>query len=244
MTGAEQIVVATGRIRCRTSGVGARGVLRKTKVVGLETYPVGPWGCPPALIEQHGRQPFEAQAIPMDAALLDLDSYKAFLIERRKQIAAQLNRFTEQVDYAIRRSRVRRLARETAQQRLEPFTDGGRTHGECHQADIRFGGRRQHERQQCEGQLTSTSRRCGPAASDRSRQARWTRIDPNQPAELLQSGPTLGPISLEFCVHEAAVRGHRDPARSWRRYVNPRGLVVVRRRGVGRSRVSPRCRKC
>lgn len=45
------------------------------------------------LIEQHGIEPFEAQAIPTSGELLDLASYKAFLAERRALIAARLNDF-------------------------------------------------------------------------------------------------------------------------------------------------------
>ncbi len=86
----------------------------------------------------------------------------------------------------------------SALQRLESLTDGGRTHGERHQADIRFSGRRHHERQQCEVQLTSTSRRRGLAASDRSRQARWTRTDPYQSVDALRSCPTTGPAYSRF----------------------------------------------
>lgn len=36
-----------------------------------------------------------SQAIPNDPALLDTDSYKAFLVERRKLIAARLNEFLD-----------------------------------------------------------------------------------------------------------------------------------------------------
>ncbi|WP_175848326.1 GmrSD restriction endonuclease domain-containing protein [Burkholderia arboris] len=50
----------------------------------------------PPLIEQLGQPPFSAQAIPTDEALLELGSYKAFLIERRKQIALMLNTFIAQ----------------------------------------------------------------------------------------------------------------------------------------------------
>ena len=59
------------------------------------------------------------------------------------------------------------------------FVDVERTHAERHQADIRFGSRCNRERQQCEGQLTSTPRRRGLASSDRSRLRRRTRIDPS-----------------------------------------------------------------
>ena len=49
----------------------------------------------PPLIEQHGKQAFEAQAIPMDPSLLEIYSYKDFLAKRRKLIAEQLNSFLE-----------------------------------------------------------------------------------------------------------------------------------------------------
>ncbi len=47
----------------------------------------------PPLIESCGQELFDAQSIPTDAALLEIDSYKAFLAERRKRIAARLNEF-------------------------------------------------------------------------------------------------------------------------------------------------------
>jgi len=49
----------------------------------------------PSLIAQHGHEPFAAQAIPTDLPLLEVSSYKAFLAERRKRIAARLNAFLE-----------------------------------------------------------------------------------------------------------------------------------------------------
>jgi hypothetical protein len=49
----------------------------------------------PPLIQQHGKQTFEAQAIPIDPSLLEIDSYKDFLAKRRKLIAEQLNSFLE-----------------------------------------------------------------------------------------------------------------------------------------------------
>lgn len=49
----------------------------------------------PALIEEHGIETFAAQAIPTDGALLEINSYKAFLFERRKRIAENLNRFVK-----------------------------------------------------------------------------------------------------------------------------------------------------
>lgn len=47
----------------------------------------------PPLIAQLGQPMFDAQAIPVDTALLDLPAYKAFLSERRRRIAAALNVF-------------------------------------------------------------------------------------------------------------------------------------------------------
>jgi hypothetical protein len=47
----------------------------------------------PPLIAQLGEASLAAQSIPMDAALLEIDNYKAFLTERRKQIATVLNLF-------------------------------------------------------------------------------------------------------------------------------------------------------
>ena len=38
---------------------------------------------------------FEAQAIPTETGLLEIDRYKTFLIERRKKIAERLNLFLE-----------------------------------------------------------------------------------------------------------------------------------------------------
>jgi hypothetical protein len=47
-----------------------------------------------SLIDQkHGAQVFDAQAIPTDATLLEVATYKVFLTERRKLIAACLNEF-------------------------------------------------------------------------------------------------------------------------------------------------------
>lgn len=48
----------------------------------------------PPLIEKN-HQSVMSQAIPNDPALLDTDSYKAFLVERRKLIAARLNEFLD-----------------------------------------------------------------------------------------------------------------------------------------------------
>lgn len=47
----------------------------------------------PPLIEKLGEPAFEAQAIPTDAGLLEVDNYKAFLAERRRRIAERLNEF-------------------------------------------------------------------------------------------------------------------------------------------------------
>jgi hypothetical protein len=47
----------------------------------------------PPLIEQHGLPIFETQAIPIEATLLEIDSYKAFLAARRAKIAEHLNAF-------------------------------------------------------------------------------------------------------------------------------------------------------
>ena len=47
----------------------------------------------PPLITQLGAQVFEAQAIPLEPALLAVPSYKAFLGQRRKLIANRLNEF-------------------------------------------------------------------------------------------------------------------------------------------------------
>lgn len=63
-------------------------------------------------------------------------------------------------------------------QQLEPFADGGGTHGKRQEADIRFGSRRHRERQQCEGRLNFTPGMFIPAMSDRSPPVRWTRIGP------------------------------------------------------------------
>ncbi|MGE0082525.1 MAG: hypothetical protein AB7U81_14650 [Thiohalomonadaceae bacterium] len=49
----------------------------------------------PPLVQQHGHEPFVAQAIPTDSPLLEINSYKAFLAERRKRIAARLNAFLD-----------------------------------------------------------------------------------------------------------------------------------------------------
>jgi hypothetical protein len=47
----------------------------------------------PPLVTQHGAQVFAAQAIPLEADLLAVPNYKAFLGQRRKLIATRLNEF-------------------------------------------------------------------------------------------------------------------------------------------------------
>jgi hypothetical protein len=47
----------------------------------------------PPLIESSGRAPFDAQCIPTEAALLEVDGYKSFLAERRKAVSQRLNEF-------------------------------------------------------------------------------------------------------------------------------------------------------
>jgi hypothetical protein len=47
----------------------------------------------PPLVEQQGSALFDAQAIPLDAELLELKNYKAFLAERRNRIASMLSDF-------------------------------------------------------------------------------------------------------------------------------------------------------
>jgi len=47
----------------------------------------------PPLVEKLGPETFYAQAIPLAAPLLSIESYKAFLAERRKLIAAKVNAF-------------------------------------------------------------------------------------------------------------------------------------------------------
>lgn len=46
-----------------------------------------------SIIEKCGTAPFEAQCIPTDPVLLDVDAYKTFLAERRKAISRRLNDF-------------------------------------------------------------------------------------------------------------------------------------------------------
>jgi hypothetical protein len=50
----------------------------------------------PDVIEKQGSQPFAAQCIPTDVALLTVDSYASFLAKRRKLIAERLNRFLDE----------------------------------------------------------------------------------------------------------------------------------------------------
>jgi hypothetical protein len=47
----------------------------------------------PPLIESAGEAPFQAQCIPTRGELLEAESYKRFLVERRKRIAERLNTF-------------------------------------------------------------------------------------------------------------------------------------------------------
>jgi len=47
----------------------------------------------PPLVEKLGEETFGAQAIPLAPALLEIESYKSFLAERRKLIAAKVNAF-------------------------------------------------------------------------------------------------------------------------------------------------------
>jgi hypothetical protein len=47
----------------------------------------------PSLIEKSGLGAFQAQCIPTEAHLLEVDAYKNFLKERRRLVAARLNAF-------------------------------------------------------------------------------------------------------------------------------------------------------
>ncbi len=49
----------------------------------------------PLMIEKSGLTAFEAQCIPTDPALLGVDNYKAFLLQRRELVAQRLNEFIE-----------------------------------------------------------------------------------------------------------------------------------------------------
>ena len=75
---------------------------------------------------------------------------------------------------------------------LEPFADGGRTHGKRQEADIWFSMRRYRERQQWVGKLNFTPRVRSPSISDRSRPVRWTRLDPEQTYRSQISRPRSG----------------------------------------------------
>lgn len=50
------------------------------------------------LVDQLGEPAFAAQCIPVEASLLEVESYKAFLLERRKRIATALNTFVGPAD--------------------------------------------------------------------------------------------------------------------------------------------------
>jgi hypothetical protein len=52
----------------------------------------------PPLVDQLGGPAFATQCIPVEASLLEVESYKAFLLERRKRIAAALNTFVGPAD--------------------------------------------------------------------------------------------------------------------------------------------------
>jgi hypothetical protein len=45
------------------------------------------------LLDKVGEVPFHAQCIPISGELLEVESYKRFLVERRKRIAERLNSF-------------------------------------------------------------------------------------------------------------------------------------------------------
>ncbi len=53
---------------------------------------------PPPLVDQLGEPAFAAQCIPVEASLLEVESYKDFLLERRKRIATALNTFVGPAD--------------------------------------------------------------------------------------------------------------------------------------------------
>jgi hypothetical protein len=55
----------------------------------------------PPLLASQGKRAFEAQCIPVEPQLLQLDSYQEFLAERRKHIAERLNRFLEGARRAV-----------------------------------------------------------------------------------------------------------------------------------------------
>ena len=52
----------------------------------------------PPLVDQLGEPVFAAQCIPVEASLLEVEGYKAFLLERRKRIATALNTFVGPAD--------------------------------------------------------------------------------------------------------------------------------------------------
>lgn len=52
----------------------------------------------PLLLDRIGELAFAAQCIPVEASMLEVESYKAFLLERRKRIAAALNTFVGLAD--------------------------------------------------------------------------------------------------------------------------------------------------
>lgn len=52
----------------------------------------------PPLVDQLGEPAFAAQCIPVEASLLEVESYKAFLLERRKRIAMALSMFVGHAD--------------------------------------------------------------------------------------------------------------------------------------------------
>lgn len=52
----------------------------------------------PPLVNQLGEPAFAAQCIPVEASLLEVESYKTFLLERRKRIATALNTFVGPAD--------------------------------------------------------------------------------------------------------------------------------------------------
>ncbi|CAM5180810.1 hypothetical protein CDEN61S_02991 [Castellaniella denitrificans] len=52
----------------------------------------------PPLVDELGEPAFSAQCIPVEASLLEVESYKAFLLERRKRIATALNTFVGPAD--------------------------------------------------------------------------------------------------------------------------------------------------
>ena len=47
----------------------------------------------PQLVKKSGIEAFQAQCIPIDSALLDVDAYKSFLDERRGLVSRRLNEF-------------------------------------------------------------------------------------------------------------------------------------------------------